>query len=307
MDHSIVFKGEVRQGLTGEEVRSNLARLFKLEPGAQIDRLFSGRPVTLKKGLSAEQAQKYADGLLRAGAVCEIVSTRADAPHAAARPTVATATVAPVAAPGLAGLSLLPVEKPEEKEADHVPIPAPAMARPASPYAVSPGSQRMETLSDINTSGSGANARVPDEARGLSWGGFLMNWIWGPFNGSYIALLSLAPIVGFFVPFYLLFKGRELAWRNRRWDSVEHFNRVQRRWGLVGLVLAILVTWYVFGVMDDIRQVGERGLAAEAGMSDSELAAQREQELARIEDPALQEQMREFYKEMDRIRASQQP
>ena len=36
---------------------------------------------------------------------------------------------------------------------------------------------------------------------------------------------------------YLGIKGRELAWRNERWDSLEHFNRVQRSWSLWGLVI----------------------------------------------------------------------
>ncbi len=36
---------------------------------------------------------------------------------------------------------------------------------------------------------------------------------------------------------YLGVKGRELAWRNKRWDSLEHFNRVQRRWSIWSLVM----------------------------------------------------------------------
>jgi len=39
------------------------------------------------------------------------------------------------------------------------------------------------------------------------------------------------------ISIYLGIKGRELAWQNKRWDSVEHFNSVQRRWSVWGLIL----------------------------------------------------------------------
>tara|TARA_B100000787_G_scaffold160189_1_gene139015 strand:+ start:246 stop:467 length:222 start_codon:yes stop_codon:yes gene_type:complete len=33
------------------------------------------------------------------------------------------------------------------------------------------------------------------------------------------------------------FKGREWALRNKKWDSVEHFQTVQRKWSFWGLVI----------------------------------------------------------------------
>jgi hypothetical protein len=256
MDHSIVFSGRLRPGISIEEARANVARLFKLEPGPQLDRLFSGKPVTLKKGLSEEQARKYADALLKAGAICEIVG---------GLPQPLTAVIpapAPVASPsppgfgGLSGLALMPMEKPPETalEPEPEPVRLPAAqnsAVPSSPYAVSPSSRRQqEPLLVSNNSGGGTGTYLPDEAQGLCWGGFLMNWIWGVCNGTYIALLALLPVAGFIMPFYLLFKGRELAWRNKRWDSVEHFNRVQRNWSIAGLVLTILTFWFMFSLGD---------------------------------------------------------
>lgn len=83
-----------------------------------------------------------------------------------------------------------------------------------------------------NTSGRGKDAIIPDEIKGWSWGGFLWSWIWGIGNNTYIALLALIPYVGFIVSIYLGVKGRELAWRNKRWDSIEHFQSVQRKWAL---------------------------------------------------------------------------
>jgi hypothetical protein len=94
-----------------------------------------------------------------------------------------------------------------------------------------------------NTSGQKGQAVVPDAIKGLNWGAFLLNWIWGIGNRTWFALAALLPVVGWIVPFFLLIKGNEWAWRNRRWDSVAHFRRVQRRWAQwgVGLLLAGLV------------------------------------------------------------------
>ena len=39
--------------------------------------------------------------------------------------------------------------------------------------------------------------------------------------------------------FYLGFKGREMAWRNKRWDSIDEFNRVQKKWSKWGVILVV--------------------------------------------------------------------
>jgi len=109
------------------------------------------------------------------------------------------------------------------------------------------------TPSSANTSGQGSAAAVPEAVKGWSWGGFWLTWIWGIGNNVWIALLSLL----FFVPFLSLAmmfvlgaKGREWAWQNKHWDSVETFNQTQKTWGMVGLILAIIgivlaVLWFV--------------------------------------------------------------
>jgi hypothetical protein len=81
--------------------------------------------------------------------------------------------------------------------------------------------------------------QFPDELRGWNWGAFLLNWVWGVGNNTYIALLTLVPFGGLIMPFVLGAKGSEWAWRNGRWDGVEHFRRVQRRWAIWGFVILI--------------------------------------------------------------------
>jgi len=77
----------------------------------------------------------------------------------------------------------------------------------------------------------------PPGVKGWSWGAFLLNWIWAIGNQTWIGLLSLIPYVGIVMSVMLGIKGREWAWKNKRWDSVEHFNKVQRRWTIWALVL----------------------------------------------------------------------
>jgi len=91
-----------------------------------------------------------------------------------------------------------------------------------------------------NTSGTGPSAVVPAEIDRWNWGAFLLSWIWGIGNSTYIALLCFVPFVGIVMPFILGAKGSAWAWRNRRWESVEKFKSVQRTWALVGLVLLLL-------------------------------------------------------------------
>ena len=78
---------------------------------------------------------------------------------------------------------------------------------------------------------------IPAEIDRWNWGAFLLNWIWGVGNNTFIALLTLVPFVGLVMPFVLGAKGSRWAWRNGRWDSVEHFKRVQRRWAIWGVVI----------------------------------------------------------------------
>lgn len=81
---------------------------------------------------------------------------------------------------------------------------------------------------------------LPPGVAGWSWGAFLLTWVWGFGNKTYRALWCLVPIVGFFMWIALGIKGREWAWRHKHWNSVEEFNKTQRRWAIAG--------WIVFGV-----------------------------------------------------------
>lgn len=91
-----------------------------------------------------------------------------------------------------------------------------------------------------NTSGQGAAAVVPDEINKWNWGAFLLNWIWGLGNGTYIALLMFVPFVNFVMAFVLGAKGSAWAWRNKKWESVAQFQATQRKWAKWGVIMYLL-------------------------------------------------------------------
>jgi hypothetical protein len=113
-----------------------------------------------------------------------------------------------------------------------------------------------------NNSGQGRDVVPPPGVAGWSWGAFLWNWLWAIFNKTWIGLLALIPYVGFLVAIYLGVKGRELAWSNKRWDSLEEFNRVQKSWSMWGLVLVLVA---LVGVLAAILIPSLQGARAGGG------------------------------------------
>lgn len=103
-----------------------------------------------------------------------------------------------------------------------------------------------------NSSGKGISAEIPAEIRGWNWGAFLLHWIWGIGNNTFIAFLVFVPFVNIVMPFVLGAKGNEWAWRNKKWASVEEFKRIQRLWtrwalGLI-LVFILMITGLIWGI-----------------------------------------------------------
>ena len=96
-----------------------------------------------------------------------------------------------------------------------------------------------------NTSGQGKESVLPAEIEGWNWGAFLLSFYWGLSNKTNIAWLCLLPGIGMVMPFVLGAKGNEWAWRNKRWESINHFQQVQEkwaRWGVGILLFNIIIT-----------------------------------------------------------------
>jgi len=62
-------------------------------------------------------------------------------------------------------------------------------------------------------------------------------------------ILLMVPIVGFVFPFYLLFKGNELAWQYRKWESLDEFRESQKKWAVASFIILgiFAVAMFVMG------------------------------------------------------------
>ncbi len=88
----------------------------------------------------------------------------------------------------------------------------------------------MEMMAVENSLGTRSRRGGAPQINRWDWGAFLLNWIWGLGNRTFVALLMSVPLVSFATMFVLGAKGSAWAWLNRRWESVQQFQAVQRRW-----------------------------------------------------------------------------
>lgn len=70
-EFDIIFRGDIVIGQQLSDVKARLQQLFKADT-ARIEQLFSGRPVPVKRGVNAADAEKYRAILLKAGARVEV-------------------------------------------------------------------------------------------------------------------------------------------------------------------------------------------------------------------------------------------
>ena len=90
-----------------------------------------------------------------------------------------------------------------------------------------------------NDSGMGDASVLPAELRGFNWAALFGSWIWSAGNSVWVGLLCLVPCVGFFMRFFLGAKGSEMAWKNKRWESVQAFRSAQVTWGVIGGLVTV--------------------------------------------------------------------
>jgi Cytochrome oxidase complex assembly protein 1 len=102
---------------------------------------------------------------------------------------------------------------------------------------------------------------VPPEVDRWNWGAFLLTWIWGVGNNTFIALLMFVPLVNLVMWFVLGVKGSAWAWRNRRWDSVEQFKRTQRKWAMWGSLVPVLFVLLFGGIVLTMKNTAAYKLA----------------------------------------------
>lgn len=98
----IVFRGKILGGFDRDQVRSNLARLFRSDP-TRIDALLDAPKTVLKSGLTRDAASRYQETLRQAGIMVAVIGESPQPGPEAAAPAPldppATAPSTPVAPP----------------------------------------------------------------------------------------------------------------------------------------------------------------------------------------------------------------
>ncbi len=76
--YSVVVTGKIAEGFELSQVKGNVGKLFKLD-GGQVEKLFSGKPVAIRRGVDKGQALKLRSALAKAGAIAAVKVARAKA------------------------------------------------------------------------------------------------------------------------------------------------------------------------------------------------------------------------------------
>ncbi|HEY9052599.1 MAG TPA: hypothetical protein VIQ03_13695 [Gammaproteobacteria bacterium] len=74
--YEIAFSGQIAEGADLQQVKTNMAKMFKADD-AKIAQLFSGARVVIKKNIDLQTAEKYQVAMNNAGAICELVNLSA--------------------------------------------------------------------------------------------------------------------------------------------------------------------------------------------------------------------------------------
>ena len=121
--------------------------------------------------------------------------------------------------------------------------PTPVVAAPVAPIAAPHGDIKAGRV------GGGRIHEIPPSLNKFSLGAFALPLFWCSSHNQMnrfwpIMLTGFIPCVGGLVSLYLGIQlageANSLAWASRQWDSVEHFEKTQRVWTIVGGVMLAL-------------------------------------------------------------------
>lgn len=144
--YNIVFRGELVSGADPDQVRRNLAQLFKMEL-ERVEKLFAGKPVVLKKEADQATAMKMRAALKKAGAECEMKPV--DGEEAPAQPQPSTPE---------GGSDTTAAPEPQASDSGATTGEAQPEATPASSgagVAMEDKPENLETVGTIRTGGTG--------------------------------------------------------------------------------------------------------------------------------------------------------
>lgn len=156
--YNLIFQGEIITGASLDEVKNNVAKLFKAD-ATKTAALFSGKPIVIKKNLDTESAKKYLTVLKKAGAIVKAVKIETQStlqeqekiPTTQAAPEDSTTTAPPTGlSAGLASLVNYNQPVTGSKPATAAAVPEP---EPSSDDNNEANSTKKETTAVETTSG----------------------------------------------------------------------------------------------------------------------------------------------------------
>lgn len=124
--YTLIFEGNITEEHCAAKVKKNLASLLKKEV-KEIEPLFAGTPVVIKKEMTRATAEKYRAAVIRAGALCrtEPPLNRKNGTPETDAPETRSVKAQPAEPP--------PKTPPEKSPADPAQTPAPQESSPAKP------------------------------------------------------------------------------------------------------------------------------------------------------------------------------
>jgi hypothetical protein len=111
----------------------------------------------------------------------------------------------------------------------------------------SPDFKTYDEEDEKNSSGQGQLSIMPYQIEygGWNWGAFLFGWIWALGNN----LPGTTILLSFFIPYIMNFvlgaKGNKWAWQYKCWESIEHFQSVQRKWKVWGFIFFGIILFFI--------------------------------------------------------------
>lgn len=69
--YDVIFSGKLMEGASPEKTKQQISHIFKINDN-QLNKLFSGKPVTIKSDVDEETAAKYRVAFRKAGALIDI-------------------------------------------------------------------------------------------------------------------------------------------------------------------------------------------------------------------------------------------
>lgn len=115
--YQLVFSGRLQSGARPEQTRQAFKERFRLSD-AQLDRLFSGQRVTVKRDLDSTSAERYQRAFLASGALVELEPATTTAEPAFSAESMSTLGGAPTSQPQQAGAEDDIANSPEARSPD---------------------------------------------------------------------------------------------------------------------------------------------------------------------------------------------